>query len=72
MIQGGDPSRTGKGGESIWGKGFKDEFNPLNKFEERGIIAMANNGPDTNKSQFFIVSYYLFIIILISFYSYLL
>ena len=58
MIQGGDPSKTGKGGESIWGKPFKDEINPLHKFEERGVIAMANNGPNTNKSQFFIVSLY--------------
>ena len=57
MIQGGDPSKTGKGGDSIWGKPFKDEYHPLHKFDERGMIAMANNGPDTNKSQFFIVSF---------------
>ena len=56
MIQGGDPTKTGKGGDSIWGKPFKDEYHPLHKFDERGMIAMANNGPDTNKSQFFIVS----------------
>lgn len=57
MIQGGDPSKIGKGGDSIWGKPFKDEYHPLHKFDERGMIAMANNGPDTNKSQFFIVSF---------------
>ena len=60
MIQGGDPTKTGKGGDSIWGKPFKDECHPLHKFDERGMIAMANNGPDTNKSQFFIVSIHLF------------
>ena len=54
MIQGGDPTGTGRGGESIWGKPFKDEFTPKLKFDETGILAMANSGPTTNGSQFFI------------------
>ncbi|CAL1716306.1 unnamed protein product [Somion occarium] len=54
MIQTGDPSETGKGGQSIWGKPFADEIRSTLKFNNRGIVAMANSGPDTNKSQFFI------------------
>lgn len=54
MIQGGDPTGTGAGGESIWGKPFEDEVTPVAKFEEAGILAMANAGPNTNGSQFFI------------------
>lgn len=54
MIQGGDPDGTGRGGESIWGKPFEDEFN-LNYHNLRGAISMANAGPNTNGSQFFIV-----------------
>ena len=54
MIQGGDPTATGCGGESIWGKSFEDEF-----FKElhniKGALCMANAGPNTNGSQFFIV-----------------
>ncbi|KZT57650.1 cyclophilin-type peptidyl-prolyl cis-trans isomerase [Calocera cornea HHB12733] len=54
MIQGGDPTGTGKGGQSIWGKPFADEIRSTLKFNNRGIVAMANSGPDTNKAQFFI------------------
>ena len=54
MIQGGDPTGTGRGGESIWGKPFNDEISPDLKFDKAGILAMANAGPNTNGSQFFI------------------
>lgn len=55
MIQGGDPTESGRGGESIWGKSFKDEYK--NKtFNKPGILAMANAGPHTNGSQFFITT----------------
>lgn len=55
MIQGGDPTESGRGGESIWKKPFKDEFK--NKtFDKAGILAMANAGPSTNGSQFFITT----------------
>ena len=56
MIQGGDPTGTGRGGESIWGKPFKDEFAPNAVFDKAGILAMANSGPNTNGSQFFITT----------------
>lgn len=54
MIQGGDPTGTGMGGESIWGKPFADEFSD-NARNFRGALSMANAGPGTNGSQFFIV-----------------
>ncbi len=56
MIQGGDPTGTGHGGSSIWGKKFKDEFNDKVRFKNAGILAMANAGANTNGSQFFITT----------------
>jgi len=54
MIQGGDPTGTGRGGSSVWGKPFDDEVSPSVTFDKRGLLAMANAGPNTNGSQFFI------------------
>ncbi|MDR0665021.1 MAG: peptidylprolyl isomerase [Helicobacteraceae bacterium] len=54
MIQGGDPTGTGRGGQSIWGAPFEDEFNAAVSFNEPYLLAMANAGPKTNGSQFFI------------------
>lgn len=55
MVQAGDPTGTGRGGESIWHKPFKDEFKDK-IFDKAGIVAMANRGPNTNGSQFFITT----------------
>jgi peptidylprolyl isomerase len=55
MIQGGDPTESGRGGESVWKKPFKDEFKNLT-FDKAGVLAMANAGPFTNGSQFFITT----------------
>ena len=54
MIQTGDPTGTGMGGKSIYGKEFEDEFSQ-ELFNVRGALSMANAGPNTNGSQFFIV-----------------
>ncbi|XP_061355882.1 peptidyl-prolyl cis-trans isomerase CYP57 isoform X3 [Gastrolobium bilobum] len=55
LVQGGDPTGTGTGGESIYGSVFADEFHSRLKFKHRGLVAMANSGsPHSNGSQFFI------------------
>jgi peptidyl-prolyl cis-trans isomerase-like 1 len=48
MIQGGDPTGTGRGGSSIWGGKFKDEFVPSLRHDSKGTLSMANSGPGTN------------------------
>ncbi|KAL7267321.1 cyclophilin peptidyl-prolyl cis-trans isomerase Cyp8, partial [Rhizina undulata] len=55
MIQGGDPTATGRGGTSYWGKNFDDEFESPLLHDSRGIVSMANKGKNTNSSQFFIL-----------------
>jgi peptidyl-prolyl cis-trans isomerase-like 1 len=54
MLQTGDPTGTGRGGSSIYGEKFEDEISPLLKHTGAGILSMANSGPNTNGSQFFI------------------
>ncbi|WVQ98025.1 peptidyl-prolyl cis-trans isomerase-like 2 [Kwoniella sp. CBS 9459] len=56
MVQGGDPTGTGRGGKSFWGEPFRDEYNEKGAFKHdgRGVLAMANSGPRSNTSQFFI------------------
>nr|XP_056704598.1 spliceosome-associated protein CWC27 homolog [Euleptes europaea] len=53
IVQGGDPTGTGSGGESIYGGPFRDEFHSRLRFNRRGLVAMANAGPHDNGSQFF-------------------
>lgn len=53
IVQTGDPTNTGKAGKSIWGEKFEDEFKDNLRHNERGMISMANGGPNSNQSQFF-------------------
>ncbi|KAK5684101.1 cyclophilin peptidyl-prolyl cis-trans isomerase Cyp8 [Elasticomyces elasticus] len=55
MLQGGDPTGTGRGGQSCWGKSFVDEFEGPLTHDARGVVSMANKGKDTNTSQFFVI-----------------
>jgi peptidylprolyl isomerase len=56
MIQGGDPTGTGRGGKSVWNTPFEDEVTDKVKFDKPGLLAMANAGPKTNGSQFFVTT----------------
>lgn len=56
MLQTGDPTGTGTGGKSIWNKAFEDEVKVGVAFNKAGLVAMANSGPNTNGSQFFITT----------------
>ena len=65
QIQGGDPTGTGSGGESFFGKPFEDEIRQSLSHEGMGILSMANRGPNTNTSQlFYFIFYFLFFIFL--------
>ncbi|XP_012384092.1 peptidyl-prolyl cis-trans isomerase-like 3 [Dasypus novemcinctus] len=55
MVQKGDPTGTGRESNSIWGEKFEDEYSEYLKHNVRDVVSMANNGPNTNKSQFFII-----------------
>lgn len=54
MVQSGDPTGTGRGGSSIYGEKFEDEISPLLKHTGAGVLSMANSGPNTNGSQWFL------------------
>ncbi|PAA72314.1 hypothetical protein BOX15_Mlig030335g1 [Macrostomum lignano] len=54
VLQGGDPTGTGSGGESAWGGSIRDELRPFLNHDSRGVLSMANSGPNSNRSQFFI------------------
>ena len=54
IIQTGAPAAHPKGGQSIWGEPFEDEIRPALRHAQRGVVSMANKGPGTNGSQFFI------------------